>query len=456
LNLKIQAAKFLKIVNKEKFNLINMKKMDRRKFLINSGVILTGTSLIPLNSGCSSKKPNELITIGMIGTGSQGVERNLRGYLGYPQLCRVVAVCDVSMSRATSAKNLVDTTYKSKDCKVYQDFRELLEDKSIDAVQISTPDHWHVPISIMAALKGKHVCCEKPTLTIAEGRLLSDVIKKTGVVYQVSVEDRFLPIYHQMAEIVLNGRLGALKHIEIGLPVSELPKKGLEVTAPPQDLDYDLWLGPAPEIPFVYSRTFYHFRWHDAFSGGVITDWGAHLCDTAQLVSGNELSGPTEVAPAGETRFYNDGIFNTAWQFDLNYKYANNLTMRLKDGPGTIRIEGEEGWIGSSGWNQKPEASNEKIFDLTEKKMALPTADNEFIDFLTSIKAGRKAIYTAESGHRTSTLLHCGNIALKLNRKLEWNPNTEQFVNDPEADKLRKRVMREKWSYSKICPQFKY
>ena len=430
--------------------------MDRRTFLRNTGIVVAGASVIPLSTGCLSKHPNDLITIGMIGTGSQGVERNLRGYLGYPQLCRVVAVCDVSMSRATSAKNLVDTTYKSNDCKVYQDFRELLEDKSIDAVQISTPDHWHVPITIMAALKGKHVCCEKPTLTIAEGRLLSDVIKQTGVVYQVSVEDRFLPIYHQMAEIVLNGRLGALKHIEIGLPVSALPKKGLEVTAPPKDLDYDLWLGPASEIPFVYSRTFYHFRWYDAFSGGVITDWGAHLCDTAQLVTGNEFSGPTEVTPAGETLFYNDGIFNTAWQFDLTYKYANNLTMHLKDGPGTIRIEGEEGWIESSGWNKKPEASNENIFDLKEKKMALPTAENEFIDFLNSIKAGKKAIYTAESGHRTSTLLHCGNIALKLNRKLEWNPQSESFVNDPEADKFRKRAMRDQWSYSKICPQYKY
>jgi len=392
----------------------------------------------------------------MIGVGSQGVERNLKHYLEYPELCRVVGVCDVSMSRATSAKNLVNNTYKSKDCKVYQDFRELLEDKSIDAVQISTPDHWHVPISIMAALKGKHICCEKPTLTIDEGRLLCDVINKTGVVYQVSVEDRFLPTYHKMAEVALNGRLGALKHIEISLPVNPLPKEGLEVTAPPQDLDFDLWLGPAPEIPFIYSRTFYHFRWYDAFSGGLVTDWGAHYCDTAQLASGNEFSGPAEVTPFGETLYYNDGIFNTAYQFDLQYKYANNITMRVKSGDASIRLIGEEGWAESIGWNTKLTASNEKILDLTEKKVALPTADDEFINFLESIKAGRKAIYTPESGHRTSTLLHCGNIALKLNRKVKWDPQNERFVNDPEAEKFRKREMREKWSYSKICPMYKY
>ncbi len=430
--------------------------MDRRTFLKNTGIAVAGASIIPLHSGCNGKHPNELITIGMIGVGSQGVERNLRHYLKYPELCRVVAVCDVSMSRATSAKNLTDNTYKTKDCKAYQDFREILEDKSIDAVQISTPDHWHAPITIMAALKGKHICCEKPTLTIDEGRLLCDVINKTGVVYQVSVEDRFEPVYHQMAEVALNGRLGQLKHIEISLPTPELPKEGLEVTTPPGDLDFDLFLGPAPEIPYIFARTFYNFRWYDAFSGGILTDWGAHYCDTAQLASGHDLSGPTEVIPFGETRFYNDGIFNTACQFDLRYKYANNLTMRIKCGDASIRLEGEEAWVESLGWTSKLTASNEKILDLTTKKMVLPTANNEFIDFLQSIREGRKAIYTAETGHRTSTLLHYGNIALKLNKKLEWDPDNERFINNPEAEKLRRRAMREKWSYSRICPDFKY
>ncbi len=429
--------------------------MDRRTFLKNTGIAAAGMSLIHLSSGCI-KNPNDLITIGMIGVGSQGVERNLRHYLKYPELCRVVAVCDVSLSRATSAKNLVNNTYKSTGCIVYQDFRELLENKSIDAVQISTPDHWHVPITIMAALKGKHICCEKPTLTIAEGRLLCDVISKTGVLYQVSVEDRFLGAYHQMAEVAVNGRLGVIKHIEISLPVPELPKEDLEITKPPKDLDYDLWLGPAHEIPFIYSRTFYHFRWYDAFSGGLLTDWGAHYCDTAQLAAGYEFTGPTEVTPEGETLYYKDGIFNTAYKFDLNYKYSNNLSMRVKSGDASIRIIGDEGWVESVGWNNKPTASNEKIFDLTNRTVTLPTANDEFIDFLQGIKSHRKPIYTAESGHRTSTLLHCGNAALKLNRKLTWNCKDENFVNDPEADKFRKREMREKWSYAKICPDYTY
>ena len=430
--------------------------MDRRVFLRNTGMAVAGAFVAPLLEGCSGKHPNDHITIGMIGTGSHGVERNLKHYLKYPELCRIVAVCDVSLLRATSAKNLVNNTYQSKDCKVYQDFRELLADKSIDAVQISTPDHWHVPISIMAALKDKHICCEKPTLTIDEGRLLCNVIEKTGVVYQVSVEDRFLPTYHRMAEIALNGRLGTLKHIQISLPVPQMPKTGLEVTAPPEDLDFDMWLGPAREIPFIYARTFYNFRWYDAFSGGLLTDWGAHYCDTAQLVSGNEFSGPTEVTPAGETLYYNDGIFNTAYQFDLRYKYANNITMQVKSGNASIRVEGDEGWVESNGWNAELAASKETILDPADKKVILPTAKDEFINFLECIRTGSKTIYVPESGHRTSTLMHFGNIALKLNRKVEWDPLNESFINDPEAEKFRKREMRDKWSYRKICPKFRY
>ena len=432
--------------------------MRRRVFIKNAGMVAASASLLPLITSCGAKKPNSLITIGMIGVGSQGTERNLKYQLKYPELCRVVAVCDVSMSRARIAKKIVDDTYKTTDCKAYQDFREIIGDRSIDAVHISTPDHWHVPISVMAALKGKHVISEKPTMTIDEGRLLCNVMKKTDVNYQVSIEDRFLPAYHQMAEIVLNGKIGALKNIIISLPVSKLPGKGLEITDPPEDLDFDLWLGPAKVIPYVYSRTFYHFRWFDAFSGGLLTDWGTHYCDTAQLVAGYELSGPVEITPVGETLYYNDGIFNTAYQFDLIYKYSNGVIMRVKSGTdfvASIRFEGETGWVESYNWNAKLTASDDKILNLSGKSVSLPTADNEVIDFLESIKAGKKALYTPESGHRTSSLLHCGNIALKLNRKLAWDPETESF-DDPEAEKSRRREMRDPWTYDKICPGYKY
>jgi len=431
--------------------------MKRRKFVRNISIAAAGTSILPLVSKC--RNSDNLIQLGMIGTGSHGVERNLKHYLKYPDLCRVVAVCDVSMSRAVSAMNLVNNTYKSKDCKVFQDFRELLDNKSIDAVQISTPDHWHVPISVMAALKGKHICCEKPTLTIAEGRLLCDVINKSGVVYQLSIEDRFLPVYHKMGEVVLHGRIGDLKHIQISLPIPQMPVQNLEITDPPADLDYNLWLGPAPEIPFISARTFFNFRWHDSFAGGILTDWGTHYCDTAQLVTKSDSTGPVSITPVGEPLYYNDGIFNTAYQFELLYRYQNGTTMTVKSGPGSdasIRCEGDKGWIASVGWNQELSASEEKITDLNQKQLSLPTGADEFRDFLEKIRSGGKVVNTHEAGHRTSSLLHTGNIALKLNRNLNWDPVNERFANDPEADRFLKREMREKWSYGKICPGYKY
>ena len=438
--------------------------MKRRNFIRNSGFVIVGASVIPILSGCNAKKhPNDLINIAMIGTGSHGIGWNLKYYLKYPKLCRVVAVCDVSMSRAGSAKKIIDEAYGTNDCKTYQDFRDVLNNKSIDAVQISTPDHWHVPISIMAALKGKHICCEKPTLTIREGRLLCDVIKRTGVVYQVSLEDRYVDIFQKMAEITKNGRLGRLKHIDISLPdscdaISDIPEENLKVATPPDDLDFDLWLGPTPEIPFIQARTFYNFRRHDAFSGGTLTDWGAHYCETAQLISGNDLSGPTEITPVGETIYFNDNIFNTACQYELLYKYANDVTMRVKSGGNSIRLEGEEGWLESVGWRKPIVASDEKILSLSGGNAEVQSIDNEIIDFLECIKSGRKTINSVEYVHRTSTLLHCGNIALKLNRKVEWDPASERFVNDTEAEKspFYKREMRKKWSYNKICPDYKY
>ena len=163
-----------------------------------------------------------------------------------------------------------------------------------------------------------------------------------------------------------------------------------------------------------------------------------------------------EVEPSGETLFYNDGIFNTAYQFDMRYRYPHDITMQVKSGNASIRLEGDEGWVESDGWNNELTASRESILDMAEKKFSLPTAPNEFVNFLESIREGLKPVNSYETGHRTSTLLHMGNIALKLNRKVEWDPVAEKFVNDPEAEKFRKREMRDKWNYNKICPEYKY
>jgi len=216
---------------------------------------------------------------------------------------RILAVCDVDKNRMMEAKKVVDETYQNKDCSTYNDFRELLTRKDIDAVMISTPDHWHVPMSILATQAGKDVICEKPTLTIHEGRILCNVIEKTSRVYQTSIEDRAIPVYHRMAELVRNGYIGQLQKMIIKVPdmnIIEMLTTSTETQPVPEGFDYDMWLGPAPVAPYSPGRCHWNFRWISDYSGGMLTDWGAHYVDTAQWANDSDTSGPISVEGKGE------------------------------------------------------------------------------------------------------------------------------------------------------------
>ena len=190
----------------------------------------------------------------MIGTGDHGISWNLAAYLKLDD-CRVIAACDVDSSRAVKAKAMIDAKYGNKDCTVFNDFRELLERKDIDAVQISTPDHWHVPAAALALMKKKDVCCEKPTLTIQQGRFLSDLVSNSSQVFQTSLEDRSVFQYHRMAELVRNGRIGKLLRMRVGLPgaYSNLYYYNPDPAEQPvpEGFNYDMWLGPAPYAPYT-------------------------------------------------------------------------------------------------------------------------------------------------------------------------------------------------------------
>ena len=425
---------------------------SRRRFIKEASVFASGTLMMPTIMSCNSKNrssPNNLINIACIGLGSHGIQHNLKNYLNLQDLCRVVAVCDVYLPLAKKAKKIVDETYGNKDCKIYQDFREVLARPDIDAVQITTPDHWHVPMSIIAMNSGKHVSCEKPTHTIEEGRMLVDAVNRTGKVFSVSVEDRFLPNYQQMAQLVKGGRIGELHKIEIELPVGNLPKEGYEIKEPPKGLDYDLWCGPAPKHPYCDARCFYNFRWNFDYAGGSISDWLPHQGETAQWLTEYEMSGPVQVEPLKPTVFHT-GIYNTAKEFDILYTYENRVTMEVKNGIPWIRVIGSDGWIESKGWNRPLTASNEKLLNLPKKIISLPHTKGEHYDFLMAIKEGTSPVMNAELGHRTSTVCHSGNISALLNRKLAWNPNTEKFINDDEANAKRTKTPREEWSYEKI------
>jgi predicted dehydrogenase len=361
---------------------------------------------------------------------------------------RVVAVCDVDRKRMLDAKKVVDEKYQNTDCATFDDFRDLLVRKDIDAVMISTPDHWHVPISILAAQAGKDVICEKPTLTISEGRTLCDVIKKNNTIYQTSIEDRAIPVYHRMAQLVRNGYIGELQKIIVRVPdadVLQMHPASTETMPVPEGFNYDMWLGPAPEAPYSPGRCHFNFRWIDDYSGGMLTDWGAHYVDTAQWANDTERSGPVSCEGKGE--FLSGDIYNTANNFDLNYEYANGVSMRIHSGGTAIGFEGTEGWIQCLGWRGDLEASNKSLLDLELKNSddKLYTAESEHRNFIDCVKSRKETFVPVEVGHRTASALHIGNIAMLLGRKVNWDPQKEEFVNDDEANAMRTRESRDPW-----------
>ena len=383
----------------------------------------------------------------MIGTGGHGTSWNLPPFLEMEDV-RVLAVCDVDRKRMLGAKKVIDEKYQNADCATYDDFRDLLAREDIDGVMISTPDHWHVPISILAAQQGKDVICEKPTLTIQEGRVLCDVMKKHNTIYQTSIEDRAIPVYHRMAELVRNGYIGELQKIVIRVPDADVLKMkpaSTETQPIPADFNYDMWLGPAPEAPYSPGRCHWNFRWISDYSGGMLTDWGAHYVDTAQWANNSDTSGPISVEGKGE--FLTGDIYNTANIFDLMYQYKNGVSMQVQSGGTSIGFQGTEGWIQCLGWRGEMEASKPSILNVEIKgsDIRLYTAVSEHRNFIDCVKSRKETFVPVEVGHRTASALHMGNIAMQLERKVDWNPDAEEFIDDQEANNLRSRESRDPW-----------
>lgn len=386
--------------------------------------------------------PSNQITLGFIGVGFHGRKVNLTSFLSEPD-CRVLAICDAYFDRRQIGRKDVNTRYGNTDCSTVADFRELLARPDIDAVVISTPDHWHVPMTEMALDAGKMVFCEKPTLTIAEGRRLADRVKRTNAVFATGLEDRSVIHYHKMAEAVRNGAIGKLRHIQVGLPVK--PIYQLEEPAPiPPGFDFNMWLGPAPDRDYTPSLTDPQvWRQIRDFSGGSLTDWGAHLIDTAQVGNFCENSAPVSVSGHGIVP--PDSVNTVPQTYEINYTYANEVTLQVVSDQPSIRFEGSAGWVGNKGWRGKLESSDMEIFRRSyppETNKIWPRPRTEHRNFLDSIRRGSPPTYDAESLHQLSTVMHMGAIAMELNRPLNWDPQSEEF-NDQQANTLRSRTSRQ-------------
>jgi len=309
---------------------------------------------------------------------------------------------------------------------------------------ISTPDHWHVPMSIAAARAGKDVICEKPTLTIAEGRKLVQVVRRHGAVFQWSTEDRSIRKYRRMAELVRNGRIGELQTIRVGLPGNDTGGDPSPQPVPDR-LDYDMWLGPAPWAPYTPDRCHYYFRYIYDYSGGTLTDWGAHLLDTAQWAHDTVRSGPVEADGSGT--FPDEGLYNTPAPYSVTYRYADGVTMTVESGGVYLRFEGSEGWIGNEGWRGRLEASRPEILDskFGPREVHLYSGPREHRNFLDCVKSRKDPYFPVEAGHRCFSVAHLGNISIRLGRPVRWDPAAETFVDDPAAERLTSRARREPW-----------
>lgn len=408
---------------------------DRRWFLKRSalvGAAVTAPAILPSRLW-GETAPSNTITIGCIGLGPQGVRNNMAGALNHPR-ARVVAVCDCHLSKAHAAKVIVDEAYGNTDCQVYQDFRDVLGRADIDAVMISTPDQWHVEMSLMAMRAGKHVLCEKPTITLMEGRDLEQEASRLGRVFQWGIEDRNFIKYWMLGGLARTGAIGEIHSVECGLPLMDMWDE--EDPAPiPDDLDWNLWLGPA-EFEEYTPSSLERMRWRQrmAFSGGSLTDWGAHLCDTAQVGIHAEETGPIEIV--GTSRPLPESTYvDVPRGFDLLYHYPNNATIRVRDTARKIfiRFEGTEGWIQCEKWNGTMSASDPSLFrdhGLETNPDFWPRPDTEQNEFIDAIIDGGPTTYNPEAGHRLSTMLHLGHIAIRARKAVTWDPASETFTKD--------------------------
>lgn len=426
--------------------------------------------------------PSERVIMGLIGCGDHGRGWNLPLMFQNP-LQQVVAVCDVDQPRMEQAQNLVNSFYNEKngrndyDCSVHPDFRDVLNRKDIDAVCIVTPDHWHVLMSVAAMKAGKDVICEKPTLTVEEGRILSDTQKKTGAVFQTASENRSIDEYQRLVELVRNGQLGELRNIKVLLPPGLVDKGKIggsfEISEVPETLDYEKWIGPAPMKPYIPARLHYNWRWNLDYSGGSITDWGAHLINLAQWANETDETGPVEVCGKGDYPDFGE-VWNATPTFDVQYRYKNGVKMRVWSEVPGIKFEGTKGWVLNRGWRGTTTASDDALLSwqpgegdlsLTRKSSVVGKSGpspitglsmgGEHVDFSECVKSRQPCYYTAEGGHRNHTIAHIANVSMKMSgATLSWDPEQECFSGEGAEEANRsmflRREQREPWTFAHV------
>jgi predicted dehydrogenase len=443
--------------------MVPQSQITRRQALQAALAVAAAPAFVPSRL-LGAAAPSRQIVMGFIGVGWMG-EGNLNSFLGQ-QDCRVVAIADVDQNHLNRAVDRVNGHYKNKDCKGYKDFRELLGRKDIDAVCISTPDHWHAICAVEAARAGKDVYCEKPlSHTFAEGVAMVEAVQQNKRIWQTGSWQRSVENFRQGVLLVLNGYIGKVKRVEVGLPSGHADFAGSgnksPNTNPPKEVDYDFWVGPSALLPFNPCRFHKNWRWNYDFGGGQLMDWIGHHGDIAHWGLSNpkygcgpdDQVGPLEVSataefPAGEA------VWNTATKYKVECSYPNNVQVVIAGGHSDVK--GGTKWIGENGWvwvdRGRFEVSDpkwkEEIKKREEKKdltIALPVSPGHQREFLDCVKSRKKTLTPVEVAHRSQTPGHLGYVASVVGRKLRWDAAKQEIIGDAQAQQLLARAMRSPW-----------
>ena len=455
--------------------------MNRRSALKRAFAATAATALFPTIVPAhvlGPRAPSNRLNIAQIGCG-----RIARGH-DMPEVLRsehsrLMAVCDVDSKRKELGKTFVEEWYRehrpdeAAEVRMYDDYRELVASKDIDGVVISTPDHWHAQPAIEAALAGKDIYLQKPTsLTVEEGRMMSDIVHRSGVVFQLGSQQRSMdpwPQFKRACELVRNGRIGTLKTVTVGLPSD--PAGGEPEPMPvPANLNYDMWLGSTPEVPYTVDRVhpqdgFSRPGWLrcEQFGAGMITGWGVHHIDIAHWGMGTEFTGPVELDATAS--FPAEGLWTVHGPYHVEAKYANGVLL-IVDGeePNGVRFEGTDGYVfvsrgSASVTASDPDFGKSEAFrtdlrgdalEIGEGDVQLYASPEQHENWLQCMKSRALTISPAEVAHRSCSACLLSHIAMKLPRKLAWDPVNERFIGDEEANRMLSRSQRDPYGYENI------
>lgn len=437
---------------------------SRRRFLkktmktaAGAGLAVSFPSIVP-PSVLGANAPSNQLVVGNIGLGWRGKDL-LRSSLDHPDV-RVAALSDCDREFLIDRRNMADEANdfervmlngneraprKKGQVDAYEDYRRVLDREDIDAVFIATPDHWHAKVSIDAMNAGKDVYCEKPlSLTIDQGRAMVRATRENGRVFQTGSQQRSNDRFRTACEYAQSGRLGPIDWVRVtlfhGPDAPAVPDEPI-----PGGLNWDAWLGATPYVPYNPRRCHVQFRGFFAYSGGIVTDWGAHHIDIAQWGLGMDATGPISVEGTAKAA---TGAFDTLVDYNFKLEYANGIKLYVGcEGENGTMFHGPKGQIHvdrSKIWSEPASILEEP---LTANDVHLYASENHFVDFLNCVKTREKPICDVEIGHRSATVCHLANICGRTGRSLEWDPENELFVNDADANSWLSRPPREPYRY---------